>query len=145
MTQSYAVTAHADAPPEKVFALVADGAGWSSWAGPFIVWSGWEVEGDPPPGGVGAIRLLGLKRVHTRERIEEYEPPHRLAYSILSGVPIRDYLAVVELTAEEGGTRIVWRGTFEPKLPGTGAALRLFLRTTIADFTRRLAKAAAKS
>jgi uncharacterized protein YndB with AHSA1/START domain len=145
MTQSYAVTAHSDAPPEKVFALVADGAGWSSWAGPFIFWSGWEVEGDPAPGGVGAIRLLGLKRVHTRERIEEYDPPHRLSYSILSGVPVKDYLAVVELTPEDGGTRIIWRGTFEPKVPGTGAATRIFLRTTIADFTRRLAKAAAAS
>jgi uncharacterized protein YndB with AHSA1/START domain len=145
MAETYAVTARSDAPPEKVFALVADGAGWSSWAGPFIFWSGWEQEGNPPPGGVGAIRLLGLKRVHTRERIEEYEPPHRLAYSILSGVPIKDYLAVVELTPEDGGTRIIWHGSFEPKVPGTGAALRLFLRATIADFTRRLAKAAANS
>jgi uncharacterized protein YndB with AHSA1/START domain len=145
MAESYAVTAHSDAPPEKVFALVADGAGWSSWAGPFIIWSGWEQEGDPAPGGVGAIRLLGLKRVHTRERIEEYDPPHRLSYSILSGVPVKDYLAVVECTPEDGGTRIIWRGTFEPRVPGTGAVTRLFLRTTIADFTRRLAKAAAAS
>lgn len=145
MTQSYAVTAHSDAPPDKVFALVADGANWSSWAGPFILWSGWETEGDPAPGGVGAIRLLGLKRVHTRERIEEYDPPHRLSYSILSGMPVKNYLAVVELTPEDGGTRIIWRATFEPKVPGTGTVTRLFLRTTIADFTRRLAKAAAAS
>lgn len=143
MTESYAVTAHSDAPPESVFALVADGAGWSTWAGPFIIWSGWEVEGDPPPGGVGAIRLLGSKRLHTRERIEEYDPPRRLSYSILSGVPVKDYLAVVELTPEDGGTRIIWRGTFEPKLPGTGTVTRLFLRATIADFARRLARAAA--
>lgn len=145
MRQSYAVTARSDAPPERVFALLADGAGWSSWAGPFILWSGWEQEGDPAPGGVGAIRLLGLRRVHTRERIEEYDPPRRLAYSILSGVPVRDYLAVVELTPEDGGTRIIWRGSFEPKLSGTGTVMRLFLRATIADFTRRLAKAAATS
>ena len=59
-------------------------------------------------------------------------------------MPVKNYLAVVELTPEDGGTRIVWRGTFEPKVPGTGAATRLFLRATIADFTRRLAKAAAK-
>ena len=82
MTQSYAVTAHSDAPPDKVFALVADGAGWSSWAGPFIVWSGWEVEGDPAPGGVGAIRLLGSKRVHTRKRPNRYGRMARITETI---------------------------------------------------------------
>ena len=142
---SYEVTAVSSAPPEKVFALLADGAGWSEWAGPMIVKSWWEREGTPAPGGVGAIRALGLGKVGSREEIVAYEPPHLLAYTILSGLPVRDYRADVRLSPEGGGTRIDWTGTFTPKLPGTGAVLRRFLLTTIGSFSRRLAKQAERS
>jgi uncharacterized protein YndB with AHSA1/START domain len=142
---SYEVSAVSDAPPDKVFALLADGAGWSRWAGPMVVRSWWEREGTPPPGGVGAIRALGLKRVGSREEIVAYDPPRHLAYTILSGLPVRDYRADVRLEPEGAGTRITWGGSFEPKLPGTGAAIRLFLVTTVGDFTRRLARHAARS
>src|SRR3954468_21700312 len=109
---SYEVTAVSSAPPEKVFELLADGAGWSRWAGPMIVRSWWEREGTPAPGGVGAIRALGMKRLASRGEILEHPPPHPLAYTILSGLPVRDYRADVRLTPEGDGTRIVWTGTF---------------------------------
>ena len=137
---SYEVLGHSAAPPEKVFEILADGAGWSRWAGPMIVKSWWEREGTPAPGGVGAIRGLGLKGLGSREEILAYEPPTHHAYTILSGLPVRAYRADVRLTPEAGGTRIEWSGTFTPKLPGTGAALKLFLRSTIAGFVRRLSQ-----
>lgn len=139
---TYEVVGHSAAPPEKVFAVVADGAGWSRWAGPMIVKSWWEREGTPAPGGVGAIRALGMKHVGSREEIVAYDPPSHLAYTILSGLPVRGYHADVRLTPENGGTRIEWSGTFTPKLPGTAAALRLFLLATIGSFVRRLARQA---
>ena len=142
---TYEVVGHSAAPPEKVFAVLADGAGWSRWAGPMIVKSWWEREGVPAPGGVGAIRALGMKRVGSREEITAYEPPRHLAYTILSGLPVRDYLADVRLMAEGSGTRIEWSGTFTPKAPGTGPLLRLFLLATIGSFTRRLAKQAERT
>src|SRR3954454_18964987 len=102
---SYEVTEVSSAPPDKVFALLADGAGWSKWAGAMIVRSWWEREGDPAPGGVGAIRALGLGRIGSREEIVAYAPPHHLDYTILSGLPVRGYRADVRLTPEGGGTR----------------------------------------
>jgi uncharacterized protein YndB with AHSA1/START domain len=141
---SYEVTGHSDAPPDMVFELLAVGAGWSRWAGPLIVRSSWEREGTPAPGGVGAIRALGTKRVGSREEIVAYDPPTHLAYTILSGLPVRDYRADVRLTPDGTGTRISWSGTFTPKLPGTSGALRLFLLTTIGSFVRRLARHASR-
>jgi uncharacterized protein YndB with AHSA1/START domain len=137
---SYAVSGYSDAAPETVFEILADGAGWSRWAGPVIVKSWWEREGTPAPGGVGAIRALGMKRVGSREEIVAYDPPTHLAYTILSGLPVRDYRADVRLTPDGAGTRIEWSGTFTPKLPGTGPLLRLFLLATIGGFVRRLCR-----
>jgi uncharacterized protein YndB with AHSA1/START domain len=142
-TSSYEVVGHSSAPPEKVFEVLADGAGWSRWAGPMVVKSWWEREGTPAPGGVGAIRALGMKRVGSREEILAFDPPTHLAYTILSGLPVRDYRADVRLSPDGDGTRIEWAGSFTPKLPATGGLLRLFLLSTIGSFVRRLAKFAA--
>ena len=137
---SYEVSAVSTAPPERVFEVVADGAGWSRWAGPMVVRSWWAREGAPAPGGAGAIRALGLQHIGSREEIVAYEPPHRLGYVVLSGLPVRDYRADVRLDAEGTGTRITWGGTFTPKVPGTGWLLRRFLLATIGGFARRLAR-----
>jgi uncharacterized protein YndB with AHSA1/START domain len=137
---SYEVTTTTSAAPEQVFAIVADGAAWSTWAGPMIVRSWWAREGDPPPGGVGAIRALGLGRIGSREEIVAYDPPHHLAYTIIAGFPVRDYRADVRFTAEGSGTRIVWSGSFTPKVPGTGRLLRRFFVRTIGGFTQRLVR-----
>ena len=139
---TYEVTARSAASPEKVFALLADGAGWSRWAGPMVVKSWWEREGTPAPGGVGAIRRLGLEHLGSREEIVGYDPPHHLAYTVLKGLPVRGYRADVRIEPDGSGSRIVWAGTFTPKAPGTGAALRLFLVATVGAFARRLAATA---
>lgn len=140
---SYLVVGHSAAPPDQVFAVLADGAGWSRWAGPMVVKSWWEREGTPAPGGVGAIRALGMKRIGSREEIVAYDPPAHLAYTILSGLPVRDYRADVRLTPQGSGTHIEWSGTFTPKVPGTAGAIGAFLRLTIGSFVRRLARFAA--
>ena len=62
---------------------------------------------------------------------------------ILSGVPVREYRADVDLTPDGSGTRITWAATFVPKYPATGWILRLFLQGVLRDFTRRLARHAA--
>jgi hypothetical protein len=142
---SYAVSGHADAAPETVFEILADGSGWSRWAGPMIVKSWWEREGTPAPGGVGAIRALGMKHVGSREEIVAYDPPTHLAYTILSGLPVLDYRADVRITPDGTGTRIDWSGTFTPKVPGTGPLLRMFLLATIGGFVRRLSRYAARN
>jgi uncharacterized protein YndB with AHSA1/START domain len=138
-SQSYEVSASSSAPPDVVFAVLADGAGWREWAGPLIRHSSWEREGTPAPGGVGAIRKVGSWPVYGREEIVEYEPPQRLAYTILSGQPVRNYVAVVEMTPQGAGTAIRWTASFDPKIPGTGSILRRLFTAIIGSLAKHLA------
>ncbi|HET6818387.1 MAG TPA: SRPBCC family protein [Mycobacteriales bacterium] len=142
---SYDVTAQSTAPPAKVFALLADAPGWSRWAGPMVVRSWWEREGEPPPGGVGAIRRLGIGALSSREEIVEYDAPRRLAYTWLTSFPVRDYRADVRLEPDGTGTRIVWSGTFTPAFPGGAAVMRRFFLSTVGGFARRLAAEAERT
>lgn len=144
-TTSYEVSATSGATPEQVFDVLADGAGWSRWAGAMVVRSWWAREGDPAPGGVGAIRALGLPKLGSREEIVAYDRPRHLAYVVLSGLPVKSYRADVHVTADGAGTRIIWGGSFVPKIPGTGALIRGFLILTVGSFARRLAKHAERS
>ncbi len=115
--------------------------GFASWA-PLVKSERWEREGDPPPGGVGAIRCLGSLGVKGRERILVADAPHHHAYEVLSGVPVRNYRADVHFEPDGDGTRIAWSATFDPKIPGTGALLTLFLRRFIGRLAEALAREA---
>jgi hypothetical protein len=70
MTQfEFSAEATSSASPDAVFALLADAPTWMDWAGPLVREASWEKEGDPAPGGVGAIRKLGSKPFYGREEI----------------------------------------------------------------------------
>lgn len=142
---SYEVTARSAAPPERVFALLADATSWPCWAGPLIAHGSWERQGDPAPGGVGAIRKLGRRPMFGREQIVVSEPPSHHAYVLLTGNPVRNYRADVVLTPDGDGTLIRWSATFEPRIPGTGRLLEGTYRRLIGSFARRLAEYAGRS
>jgi hypothetical protein len=141
--QSFKVEAVSSAGPEAVFAVLADGSRWRDWARPIIWHSSWDREGSPEPGGVGAVRKLGAPPIFSREEIVEYDPPRHLAYTILSGQPVRDYRADVNLVRTDAGTRIEWGATFRPRFPGTGRFVRWYLSAILGFFAGRLAKRAA--
>ena len=134
------VTGRAAAPPERVFALVEDAPGWKHWAG--FPLAEYEREGTPPPHGVGAVRRFGNRFASSREEVVEHDPPHHLAYRLLSGVPVRSYRADVTLTPDGDGTAIRWAAVFEPKLPGTGWLMGPFLRSFLRRFVRGLVRRA---
>ena len=108
-----------------------------------IVAAWWEREGDPAPGGVGAIRRFGLGRLSSREQIVDFEPPRFMSYTVLAGLPVREYLAKVALHPDGSGTRIEWSADFRPVVPGTARLLEFFLNRMIGGFVRRAAVAAA--
>jgi polyketide cyclase/dehydrase/lipid transport protein len=140
-TFDFEVTARSTADPATLFALEADGSRWSEWAGLLAPQSFWERQGDPPPGGVGAIRRLGLRPFLVREETVEYEQDHRHAYVMRTPVPVRDYRAELVLTPRtEGGTDLVWRGRFTERIPGTGPLFRATLKRTITHLARRLVR-----
>jgi uncharacterized protein YndB with AHSA1/START domain len=132
------VHVYAAAPVDVVWRWLADASSWSTWAR--FSKSSLEREGVPAPDGVGAIRRFGTGAVVSREEILEFDPPHHLAYTLLSGMPVRDYRADVTLTPDGTGTLVTWHSTFEPKLPGTGALMAGFFRFVLTDIATRLAK-----
>ena len=140
---SYEVEAHAVAPREVVFAVLDDAPGWAAWAGFTVASARWEREGDPPPGGPGAIRRVGRWPLFGREQILERTEPTHMAYTVLSGVPVRGYHADIDLhddsRAGTGATRIVWRASFEPRVPGTAGLMSWWLRRLIGGYARRAA------
>ena len=131
------VTAHSKAAPDAVFALLADGASWPRWS-PIESFE-LEREGDPPPEGQGAIRVFRRGRTVGRDQLLDVAPAERLVYASLSGLPVRDYLAEVELTAAVGGTDVRWQASFLPRMPGTGRLLERGLRRFLEQCARGVA------
>ena len=139
------VHAHSAAPPEAVWQVLADARGWSRWG----AWRSSELEreGEPPPGGLGAVKVLTSETrrpVVSREEVTVFEPPSRFGYRLLSsGLPLRDYDATIMLAPTgDGGTDITWRSQFNPKIPLTGGFFRRALGRFIKDAAQRLGREA---
>ncbi len=135
------VTKQSQAAPNAVFGLLADGATWPNWS-PIESFE-LEREGDPPPEGVGAVRIFRRGRTTGRDQIVEVVPDCRFAYLSLSGLPVRDYRAQIELEPAAGGTTIRWQASFSPKVPGTGWLLERGLRRFLCECAAGLAAHAA--
>ena len=97
----------AKASPEGVWALVSDATRYPSW-GP---WSDghYEKAGEESPHGVGAVQVLrSAQRYmgrHTTsvEKILVFEEDRHLAYTVIRGIPVRNYRADVTLTPVRRG------------------------------------------
>jgi uncharacterized protein YndB with AHSA1/START domain len=81
------IQARAAAPRQTVWSVLAVQAGMEAWAP--IRKIELERPGDPPPDGVGAIRVLSRPPSKIREEITGVEAPVRLSYRMLSGLPVR--------------------------------------------------------
>jgi len=135
------VTQHSAAPPAAVFALLVDGETWPRWS-PIEAFE-LERTGDPPPEGAGAIRVFRRGRTTGRDEIVEVVPDRRLSYRSLSGLPVRNYQAHVDLEADGDGTTIRWEAAFAPKVVGTGRLLERGLRRFLCECAAGLAAHAA--
>lgn len=93
--QAISERAHSAAEPPAVYGLLRDGASWPTWSplGSF------ELEQPAPEGGegIGAIRVFRTRRVTSREWIAELVPDRRFGHELLSGLPVRDSRAAVDL------------------------------------------------
>jgi hypothetical protein len=129
MVQRISVRGRTSAPADTVYALLRDGASWPKWSplGSFEL----VREGEGEPEGLGAIRLFRTNGVRSYEKIVALEPGRRFGYALDHGLPLRDYVAYVDLSPGDGGTEIHWHSTFTPKIPGTGWFYRRFLRSFI--------------
>jgi hypothetical protein len=103
------------APIDVVFDALTDHQGQADMSA--FRSSSLERAGDPPPNGVGAIRRLTLVGPPIREQVTVFEPPHRFAYKMLSGVPVKRHVGTVELDAQGATTLLTWKIDSIPKLP----------------------------
>jgi hypothetical protein len=105
--------------PAAVYALLSDGSTWPEWSpiGSFEL----EKPGVGTLEGIGAVRIFTTGRIRSRERVMAAQPNELFSYTLISGLAVRDYRAVVTLRpSDSGGTVIHWRSTFKAKIPGTG-------------------------
>jgi len=140
MVQEISVRGVTAADADAVYALLRDGASWPEWSplGSFEL----VRPGEDEPEGLGAIRLFRTGRVSSYEKIVALEPGRRFGYALDHGLPLRDYVAYVDLAPVDGGTEIHWHSTFTAKIPGTGWFYRRFLRVFIGRVVAGLTEAA---
>ncbi|HXZ84601.1 MAG TPA: SRPBCC family protein [Myxococcota bacterium] len=129
---------HVAASRERVFDLYSDWVGWTRWAGVKEVVL--RQEGDPPPNGLGAIRVIRARGMAIEEEITAFERPARIGYRLIAGAPIREHAGEVRFEAEGTGTRLTWSIRFRPLVPGTGWLLRALLQREIRSVLGGLAE-----
>jgi uncharacterized protein YndB with AHSA1/START domain len=137
----------ARAAPEVVWELVANADRYSEW-GPWSA-SGYENLGAQAPDGAGVIRWMRYGRTTTTtttttvEKVLESERPRRLVYTVVKGIPVRNYRAEVTLSPAGEGTHIRWTASWDRTLPGRVVHSRL--RAIYPDVVSRLIAAAERS
>jgi uncharacterized protein YndB with AHSA1/START domain len=112
--------------PEVVWALVNDPDAYAKW-GPWDD-GGYEDRTSESADGVGSIRWYRSGRTTSVEKILEVDDGRRLVYTVVKGIPVRNYRAEVTLTPTDVGTRVRWAATWDKTMTGriVQRALRKF-------------------
>jgi uncharacterized protein YndB with AHSA1/START domain len=105
----------AQAAPEVVWELMGHADRYHEW-GPWSA-SGYQNPGDHAD-GPGVIRWMRYGRTTTVEKVLDAEKAQRLTYTVVKGIPVRNYRAEVTLTPEGEGTHIRWSASWDRTLPG---------------------------
>ncbi len=135
---SFTLTREIGAPPETVFAVLTDHRKYSELTP--VRKSVLEREGEADVNGVGAIRKLTVVGPPMREEVIAYEAPSRFSYTVLSGLPVRDHVGTVELTADGTGTKMVYAVRTQPTLPVVGFAVVAAVKQAIKGLIDGVAK-----
>ena len=102
---------------DTVWGLVAD-------ANTYARWGPWNDGGyDPPakgPSRPGSVQWFRFgRRTTSVEKILEVDAPSRIIYTVMRGIPVKNYRAEVTLTPNiPSGTSIRWAATWETTLMG---------------------------
>ena len=104
------------ATPQVAWSLSAD-------ANTYAKWGPWDASGYQEPGvdserGVVAIQWFRIGRKTSVEQTLEIEEDRRFVYTVIQGIPVRNYRAEVTVTQTAQGTHIRWAATWDKTLVG---------------------------
>ena len=134
----------ARATPEAVWALVSDATRYPEW-GPWRA-AEYRRPGEASPRGPGAVRWLQSSRRYflrypvSVEKILQVEEGQLLVYTVIGGIPVRNYRAEVTLAPTGDGTHIRWAGSMDAT--ARGHLVWRGLRTLYPQIVEALATAA---
>lgn len=126
-----------DADVASVWSLLDDSSSWPTWT-PI---DSHEAVAAPGGEGLGEIRRFHNGRHTVTERIVERIPLQHLAYTLLSGLPVRNYLAAIDLSPVGKATHLRWHTSFRVRTAGTGWLYERALRAATQGFIDGLAAA----
>jgi catechol 2,3-dioxygenase-like lactoylglutathione lyase family enzyme/uncharacterized protein YndB with AHSA1/START domain len=118
-----------EADAQMIFALLADHAGLSDWAGLGRVRL--LRQGDSEPAGRGAVRVVSSPLGDVHEQITDWWPGRGYRYRIIQGSPFVGYWGEVSLTPEAAGTRVDWSMRFRSRIPLAGGLLARVLQVKL--------------
>jgi len=133
------------APPEAVFEMLTDHAGYVRFRG--VKSAERFRDGEPDPNGVGAMRRIGIPPVTFEEEITGFDRPHRMDYVIRkANFPFEHEGGSIEVTGDERSAHVVWTSTFAvatrfasgPATALAAAAVRTGFSRMLADVDARL-------
>ena len=136
--QAFELVARIPASAEQVFGVLTDHRGLADWSGAREVVL--RQDGDPPPNGLGAIRVIRGAGLAIEEEVSAFDPPMRMSYRISAGLPIRDHQGEIRVAPLEGASEVRWTVCFRPLVPGTGPLLRYLLRRGLEGGLARLTR-----
>ena len=98
--------------------------------------------GDGHPQGAGAIRSVGAGRMSITEDVVGFRPPEYFEYATRNrSLPVDNFGGELHLEDGNDGLLVRYRGSFNPKYPGTGRLLRYIFRSRQRSVLRGLAEA----
>jgi len=109
--------------PRTVFNRLADHEDMANWPG--ITGSILVKEGSPR-NGMGAIRKINVAGLTLLEEIVEFEPPRRMAYTIIKGLPVK-HRGTITLKEDTNGTLLEWQIRLTSHWPFLGPIMRVAL------------------
>lgn len=110
------------APPEKIFDILADHANYKQFPG--ITGSRLLQPGKRDKNGIGAVRQIDVGRARFVELVTRYKRPTRLDYRIVKSFPpVQHQGGSITLEAGPHGTVVTWTSTIRLKLPVVGGLL----------------------
>ncbi len=121
-------------PPERLWEALSDHEGMSGWIGARV-----SVVAGPPDGGVGTVRRVNARGLSFDEEVTYADPPRRMVYRIVRGLPVVRFHRGELLVEPWGktGSQLTWDILVDSALPGAAPAIVTVLRPAIrAGLTR---------